>query len=686
MNDVIDNAFDRRAILCLRTVFDTLIPADETPGGWQGGVRFYLERELDGDLAWAREPLRATVAALDDAAGKEYASEFAELDLSARTALIARHLDGTHDRPGVLVRIAMEGYYAAVSPTLHDNWRSLGFAPGTEETKSVGTELPTPVAPDRLQDAYDTIVVGAGAGGGVLAGALAQAGQRVLLVERGRWLADSALRGDHLHGKRLGVYEVNVGPGAGHPRVVCDASGSEAIVEASSDPQEWGLNAMCLGGGTRIWQGITWRFLPEDFEMATVYGVPPESTLADWPIDYREMERYYDRAEWDIGVCGDDTLTTRTPRTRGYPMPALPDDRIRRAFGDWAKRLGWRTGAIPFAINSVPWKGRPACVACGQCMGHTCPVGAKNGSLNLITRSVRSRNCDLLMPAQALLVQDRDGSRPAAVELGIDDVRGPMRRTVTANEIVVCAGAIETPRLLRASGIGNDQVGRHLHAHTIHLQLGEARESIGGFRGPGHSIATLDFVHAGEAPYGGAVLFDAPSLLPLAAAQAAALFHRPTWGQEHKAWMRSGRDRIVGVMAIGQEVPHADSEVSVSRSVTDRWGVPVARVRAVRHPASDVVLRFAGRRCAEWLQAGDCAPGPVLLSTTDRAEHVAGSCRMGLEPHNSACDPTGRVRGSRAIRVCDASLHPSNGSVNPGLTVMANAFRIAEAMLGRTTG
>jgi choline dehydrogenase-like flavoprotein len=684
VKDAIDEALGHGARARLQALFDTLIPADETPGAWEGGARFYLERELNRDLAWAREPLRALVAALDEIAVERYGSAFAHLNLSARTALVAHHMDEEQELSAA-VRVAMEGYYAAPSPNLHDNWGSLGFTPDIDHPAVTGAEVPAPISPDRMRHAYDTVVIGAGAGGGVLACALAEAGQRVLLVERSRWVDDADLRGDHLHGKRLGIYDINVGPGVGHPRVVCDNSCAEVTVEASSDAQRWGLNAMCLGGGTRVWQGMAWRFLPEDFEMATLYGVPSESTLADWPIDYDAMERYYDRAEWEIGVCGDDGLTARTPRTRGYPMPALPDDLVRRALGDWAKHLGWRTGAIPFAINSVPWGGRPACVACGQCMGHTCPVGAKNGSLNLIARAVRSGNCDLLMSAQALKIYDRGAVRPASVDLGIDDALGQTRRTVTANEIVVCAGAIETPRLLRASQLGNDQVGRHLHSHTIHLQLGETREPIGGFRGPGHSIATLDFVHADKAPYGGGVLFDAPSLLPLAAAQTAALFKRPSWGRDHKAWMRSDISRIVGVMAIGQDVPHADSEVSVSRSVSDRWGMPVARVRMVRHAASDVVLRFVGARCTDWLRAGGCALGPVVLSTTDRAEHVAGTCRMGLDPQSSACSPTGRVRNTRAIRVCDASLHPSNGSVNPGLTVMANAFRVADAMLGITT-
>ncbi|HMO57474.1 MAG TPA: NAD(P)-binding protein [Roseiflexaceae bacterium] len=130
---------------------------------------------------------------------------------------------------------------------------------------------------------YDVIIVGAGAGGGVVAGVLAEAGRRVLLLERGAHLSYDEIARDHLRNHRLALYGHNTGPEPdGHPRVFVDPTGREQIVR----PHEGGYhnNAMTVGGGTRVYGAQAWRFLPQDFRMASEYGVPEGSSLADWPI------------------------------------------------------------------------------------------------------------------------------------------------------------------------------------------------------------------------------------------------------------------------------------------------------------------------------------------------------------------------------------------------------------------
>ncbi len=154
---------------------------------------------------------------------------------------------------------------------------------------------------------FDAIVVGAGAAGGIVACLLAEAGKHVLLLERGRNLTYEQVGRDHLRNHRLSAYGHNTGPDLnGNPRVAVDPGGAAHLLR----PHEGGYhnNAMVVGGGTRVYGGMAWRYMPQDFQMASTYGVPPGSSLADWPISYDDLEPYYERAEWEIGVAGQSSV------------------------------------------------------------------------------------------------------------------------------------------------------------------------------------------------------------------------------------------------------------------------------------------------------------------------------------------------------------------------------------------
>ena len=537
---------------------------------------------------------------------------------------------------------------------------------------------------------YDAIVVGAGAGGGVTAAILAEAGKRVLLLERGQDLTFTAIGRDHLRNQRLSQYGNNAGPDLdGHPRVAVDADGRERLVR----PHEGGYqnNAAIVGGGTRVYGAQAWRFLPDDFRMATVYGVPTGSSLADWPLDYAELASHYERAEWELGVAGDGAASADLlPRERDYPMPPLPPTAQSRVLRRGADALGWATTPVPLLINSEPRDGRAACIRCQHCVGFACPVEAKNGTHNtLIPRALATGNCDLVTGATAARVAtDRVGRA-----IGVDYFdRDETPQEVRAEVVILAAGAVETARLLLNSattreptGLGNggDQVGRHLQGHAYTGVNARFAEPIYDGLGPGVSIATLRFNHGNDGIIGGGMLADEFILLPIIFQKRYLPPDLPRWGAVNKAFMREAYRYVTDVKGPTQEIPHPDGRVTLDPTVRDRWGLPVARFSGATHPETVRTATFLQDRAREWLDAAGAIqtwstpPRPRLAA----GQHQAGTCRMGDDPRTSVVDRWCRVHGHDNLFIADGSSHVTNGGVNPVLTILALAYRTAEGIL-----
>ncbi len=645
-------------------LLDEIVPADDFPSASESGGLAYL----DGLIAERPEWLSRVAAAL---AGDPVERSW-------------------------LAHLVQAGYYA--DPEHGGNrdaasWRMTGWAPGPPgwpPTPPVDAAGATGLLGE-VAETYDAIVIGSGAGGGSAASVLADAGLTVLVVDRGDAPPTRDLATDHLRNAR-----VTFGL-----RAPTDADDDEPRSVAGTDVTAadggWGANAFTVGGGTRIYGAQAWRFDPLDLRMASTYGVPDGSSLADWPIDYAELEPWYGAAERAFGVAGEPDRNGGG-RSHPYPMAPLPPTRTGRVLADGAAVLGWDTLAVPLAINSEPYGGRAACARCAQCVGFACPVDAKGGSQNtVLTLARRTGRATVARSTRATRITTDATGRVNGVTL-VDETT-LARRDVRAGLVVVAAGAIETARLLLASasdrepgGLGNatDQVGRHLQAHLYAGALGIFDEDVNDFVGPGPTIATTRFRHGNDGLIGGGMI--ANEFVPTPAStfdylRSAGLI--PSEGLDAKHGMRRLTRRMQRIVGPVHELPNPESRVRLDPTRVDRVGMPIVRLDGELHPEDHRVQAFLSERAAEWLAASGATttvlwpPHPLGLGPS-AGQHQAGTARMGADPATSVTDPHGRVWGHDNLLVADASLHVTNGGVNPMLTAIAGALRVASLAVGRS--
>ena len=535
----------------------------------------------------------------------------------------------------------------------------------------------------------DVCIVGSGAGGGTLAWALADAGVRVVVLEKGPHytIADFAYHDEILVQKRH-FFAPSTDD---EPHMV--RKGSE---EAFSRSRE-GWIANCVGGGTVHMSGFFMRLHREDFEMRSRFGQTDGSTVEDWPIDYAALEPWYDRVEKLLGVAGRaGTNPFDEPRKTPYPLPPIRHHPFAKPFDEAARSLGWHPYPTPRAILSRPYDGRPTCTYYGYCGNFGCEINAKSSVLaTFIPKAEKTGLCRIISHAMATEVAAGKDGRVTGVRYL--DAKGAMHEQ-RARVVVVSCSAIESARLLLASrsnrfphGLGNSegQVGKNMvfscfaSAEADLLRTGGAS----GYRGFDSKLPFLgrsvqDFYLPKDAPVekGGTLRFDMQPKPPIYRATQLALRSRskPLWGKALKDAMREHfhDNRSMEAEIFAEFTPSEKCYMELDPDVKDRFGLPVARL-TVRLLEQDVLrARYLQDRAVDLFEAmkADRVRRGMYGAATFVLQH--GTCRFGSDPKTSVLDPSCRAHDVPNLFVVDGSFMPTCGGVPTTLTIQANALRV----------
>jgi len=507
---------------------------------------------------------------------------------------------------------------------------------------------------------WDLVVVGTGFGGSMVALAAARAGLRVLLIERGRWVDrdDSAWdpRSILLDRKYRSATAFET------PRV--------GFGRTRTFPDEF------VGGKSVVYGAASFRLREGDFQLRERYpGLCPD--LVDWPISYRDLAPFYDQAEQLLGVAGvAGRDPNEPPRTGPYPTaPPLYSAPARRV-ADAAAALGLHPFPIPLAINFAATDARRACVQCLTCDLFPCKICAKN-DLSVTVLPLAIAAGATVLPNTLAVKLCREGTRISDVEC-VNTVTGE-RSSISCRVAVVSAGAIPSPALLLASGLGRvgpsgGWIGRSLMRHCSGIVIGVFADRTNPERTFHKQVALTDFYFGeeGGSPPGPWGMIQGLQVAPPEYITAEGGFPVGTLGAKTV-------DRDIFLMCIGQDLPDPANRIEIDPGMIDPFGAPIPRVFH-RYTGRDRDARRALYRVSARIlrKAGALIRVRKPINTFS---HALGSCRFGHDPARAALDPWCRFFGAPNLFVVDASFMPSSGGVNPSLTIAANALRVGEHLV-----
>jgi len=530
----------------------------------------------------------------------------------------------------------------------------------------------------------DFVVVGSGASGGVIAKELSVAGFDVVVLEQGPYRRAS----DFTHDE-LSVFfhnEMTRHPLWNDPQTFRATEAEKAEIGQMSPPA---MYARTVGGSSVHFSGNYWRLHPLDFKERSLLGSIEGTGFADWPVSYQELEPYYTKVDWQIGVSGAPGPFD-PPRSRPYPMPPLPVKSSGVLLERGAIKCGLHPQPAPLAILSQPFNGRPPCVHCGFCLGFGCEVNAKSSTLAaMIPLAEASGHCEIRPLSTVFRIETNAAG--LVTEVVYRDAKG-IEQAQKAKAVIVAANGAETPRLLLLSessrfpdGLGNGSglVGKYLMGNA-HASLHATFEHpLNDFKSVQCSRIVHDFYDSDPQRgfYGGGALDARPlvNATPILNALTSLGPGVPAWGAEFKKHIVRNFTHHMVVFASATSLPVAQNSISLDPHVKDDHGRPAIRVTYRDHADDISMAEFLQDRAEEIMHAAGAERtwrDPERFSSS--LTHLLGTCRMGNDPATSVVDAHHRSHEVRNLFICDGSSFVTSGRGQPTMTIQALAFRAAD--------
>jgi gluconate 2-dehydrogenase alpha chain len=553
----------------------------------------------------------------------------------------------------------------------------------------------------------DVVIIGLGAAGGVAALPLAQAGLQVIGLEAGGLLTRKDFAPDELRNNYRGWPQAAQKANQEIPTSRATAS-SPTSPRGTIHPMMNGV-----GGTTLHYWAQSWRLNPWDFKVVTEtkrrYGpsrLPRGSTVEDWPFGIEELEPYYDRVEYEIGVSGQagnvgGKVDQRGNifegmRARGYPMPALRWTDFLERMASVARSLDWHPFPGPAAINSRSYQNRSGCMYHGFCNRGGCHVDAKNSTaVTTIPRAQATGRFKVVTRAHVTTIDaDTNG-----LVTGVNYVTDGVEYFQPAKVVLLASYTYENARLLLlskskayANGLSNNhgQVGRHYFSH--HMLAGVSAlfpwntNSWYGLPAQGVAVdnwADDNFDHSGLDFIGGGNLWVYSDRRPIGAAGTDTFGMVPRWGSAWKTFIKENADRTNNAYIQKTTLPYEDNYLDLDPVVKDPLGFPVCRITAEFKDNERKIAAFTQDKMERWYrEAGAIAVqrGP-LGGAMGVSTHAYGGTRMGDNPSTNVVDRFGFSHEAPNLGILGASTMGTSGAHNPTLTVQALAWRSAEHLV-----